>query len=150
MQIKYFDHAATTQLKKEVLDEMMPYLEDEYGNPSSIHRKGVIAKQAINNSRKRIAKSINAKEEEIYFTSGGTESDNIAIKGFARANKKKGNHIITTKIEHKAILESCRILEDEGFEITYVNVDKFGMVNILEIFNAISYDNFLFLFSIWK
>jgi len=137
MQIKYFDHAATTQLKKEVLDEMMPYLEDEYGNPSSIHRKGVIAKQAINNSRKRIAKSINAKEEEIYFTSGGTESDNTAIKGFARANKKKGNHIITTKIEHKAILESCRILEDEGFEITYVNVDKFGMVNILELEESI-------------
>lgn len=138
MDIKYFDHAATTKLKKEVLEEMSPYLSDEYGNPSSSHIKGKNAKEAIEKSREKIAKCINAFKEEIYFTSGGTEADNIAIKGFARANKKKGNHIITSKIEHKAVLESCKVLEDEGFEITYINVDKYGVVNIKELEEAIT------------
>ena len=130
MEIKYFDHAATTQIKKEVIDEMHPFLDKEYGNPSSMHIKGQYAKEAIMTARKRVADSINADIDEIYFTSCGTEADNMAIKGFARANKKRGNHIITTKIEHKAILESCKVLEDEGFEITYLDVDKFGMVDI--------------------
>ena len=137
MDIKYFDHAATTQIKKEVLDEMYPYLDEEYGNPSSMHIKGNIAKDAIEIARNKIAKSINSEPEEIYFTSGGTEADNIAIKGFARANKKRGNHVITTKIEHKAILESCKELEDEGFEITYLNVDKYGQINLKELREAI-------------
>lgn len=137
MEIKYFDHAATTQMKKEVLDAMLPFLDEEYGNPSSIHVKGTEAKTALEMARKKIAECINADSDEIYFTSGGTEADNTAIKGFARANKKKGNHIITTKIEHKAILESCSTLEDEGFEITYVNVDKYGFVNLEELENSI-------------
>lgn len=137
MNTKYFDHAATTQIKKEVLDEMMPYLDDEYGNPSSMHIKGITAKKAIEISREKIAKAINANENEIYFTSGGSEADNTAIKGFARANKKKGNHIITSQIEHKAILESCKDLEDEGFEITYISVDKYGFVNLEELEKSI-------------
>lgn len=137
MEIKYFDHAATTQMKKEVLDAMLPFLDEEYGNPSSIHVKGTEAKTALEMARKKIAECINADSDEIYFTSGGTEADNTAIKGFARANKKKGNHIITTKIEHKAILESCSTLEDEGFEITYVGVDKCGFVNLKELEDAI-------------
>lgn len=137
MDIKYFDHAATTPLKKEVLEAMMPYLDKEYGNPSSSHIKGTLAKNAIENSRIKIANCINAESEEIYFTSGGTESDNTAIIGFARANKKKGNHIITTKIEHKAILESCRVLEDEGFDVTYLGVDNYGLINIKDLENAI-------------
>lgn len=138
MNIMYFDHAATTQMKKEVLEEMLPYLNEEYGNPSSIHVKGSFAKEALENSRTKIAGYINAKPEEIYFTSGGTEADNTAIKGFARANKKKGNHIITTQIEHKAILESCKQLEDEGFNITYLGVDENGTIDLKELEKAIT------------
>ena len=137
MEIKYFDHAATTQISEEVLEEMKPFLNEEYGNPSSMHIKGTKAKEAIEKSRKQVADAINADIGEIYFTSGGTESDNTAIKGFARANKKKGNHIITSKIEHKAILESCKSLEDEGFEITYVGVDEYGFVKLEELKDAI-------------
>ena len=136
-EIKYFDHAATTQIKKEVIEEMLPYLDEEYGNPSSIHLKGIKAKEAIEISRKKIAENINASPYEIYFTSGGTEADNMAIKGFTRANKKRGNHIITTKIEHKAVLETCRALEEEGFEITYLNVDKYGLINLQELEDSI-------------
>lgn len=143
MEIKYFDHAATTQIRKEVLEEMMPYLDKEYGNPSSTHIKGTRAKEAIENARNIIVNCINSEPEEIYFTSGGSESDNTAIKGFARANKKKGNHIITTQIEHKAVLESCRELEDEGFEITYLGVDKYGLINLDELENAIKSNTIL-------
>lgn len=137
MEIKYFDHAATTQISEEVLNEMKPFFMEEYGNPSSMHIKGTKAKEAVEKAREQVAKAINADTDEIYFTSGGTESDNTAIKGFARANKKKGNHIITSKIEHKAILESCKTLEDEGFEITYVGVDKNGVLNLNELKDAI-------------
>lgn len=137
MEIKYFDHAATTQISEDVLEEMKPFLNEEYGNPSSMHIKGTKAKEAIEKSRKQVADAINADMTEIYFTSGGTEADNTAIKGFARANKKKGNHIITSKIEHKAILESCKSLEDEGFEITYVGVDEYGFVKLEELKDAI-------------
>ena len=143
MNIKYFDHAATTKIRKEVLQEMEPYLNEEYGNPSSKHVKGINAKEAIEKSRFKIAKCINASAEEIYFTSGGSEADNTALKGFARANKKKGNHIITTKIEHKAILESCETLEDEGFEITYIGVARYGIVNIKELEDAIKENTIL-------
>ena len=143
MDIKYFDHAATTPIKKEVLEAMKPFLNEEYGNPSSIHIKGAKAKVAIENAREEIAECINAKKNEIYFTSGGTEADNTAIKGFARANKKKGNHIITTQIEHKAILESCKDLEDEGFEVTYLGVDKYGIVDLSELEKCINKNTIL-------
>lgn len=143
MNIKYFDNAATTQMKKEVLEEMMPYLDDEYGNPSSIHLKGISAKSAIESAREKIAKAINAEKEEIYFTSGGSEADNMALKGFARANKKRGKHIITTQIEHKAILETCKELEEEGFEISYISVDKYGVVNLKELKDSIKQNTIL-------
>lgn len=136
-EIKYFDHAATTQIKREVLEEMLPFLDEEYGNPSSIHLKGVEAKEAVEVARKKIAENIHANQNEIYFTSGGTEADNMAIKGYARANKKRGNHIITTKIEHKAILETCKMMEEEGFEVTYLNVDSYGRINLQELKDSI-------------
>lgn len=143
MSIKYFDHAATTKIKKEVLDEMMPFLDKEYGNPSSVHIKGKNAKEVVEEARKKVGESINAEPSEIYFTSGGSESDNTAIKCFARANKKKGNHIITTKIEHKAILESCKELEEEGFEISYIGVDKNGIIDIEELKETIKENTIL-------
>lgn len=120
----YFDNAATTKLDDEVLKEMLPYLKDNYGNPSSIYKLGREARKAIEDSREKIAKVLNCKANEIYFTAGGSESDNTAIKGIAKANKKRGNHIITSKIEHPAVLETCKQLEKEGFEITYISVDE--------------------------
>ena len=104
----YFDNAATTKIKPEVIKAMMPYLTEEYGNPSSIYHIGRGARKAIDIARKQVADLINCKKNEIYFTGCGTESDNTAIKGIAYRNKEKGNHIITTKIEHHAILESCK------------------------------------------
>ena len=121
----YFDNAATTKVKKEVLEEMLPYFCEEYGNPSSIYNIGRKAKKAIEDAREKVANLIGADKNEIYFTSCGTESDNTALKGIAYKNKEKGNHIITTKIEHPAILESCAELEKKGFEITYLNVDEY-------------------------
>ncbi|MBQ5771463.1 MAG: aminotransferase class V-fold PLP-dependent enzyme [Clostridia bacterium] len=111
MEIRYFDNSATTRIKEEVLQEMFPYLSMQYGNPSSIYSIGRTAKKAIEVARKRVACLINCKSEEIYFTSCGSESDNAALKGIAYANKNKGNHIITSKIEHPAILHSCQNLE---------------------------------------
>ena len=111
MKIKYFDHSATTQVDKRVLDEMLPYFSEKFGNPSSIYSLGKESKEAINIARMKIAEILNCKVNEIYFTSCGTESDNLAIKGIAFANKYKGNHIITTKIEHPAVLNTCRFLE---------------------------------------
>ncbi len=137
MQIRYFDHAATTQMRKEVVEAMLPFLDKKYGNPSSLHKKGIEAKKAVDDARKQIADLLQAKENEIYFTAGGSEADNLALKGFARANKKKGNHIITSCIEHKAILESCKELEEEGFEITYINVDRDGVIHLKELEDAI-------------
>jgi len=115
--IIYFDHAATTPLKKEVLDEMMPYLTEQYGNPSTIYKLGREAKKAVELARERVAKALNADIQEIYFTSGGTESDNWALKGVAFANKDKGKHIITTTIEHHAVLHPLKYLEGLGFEV---------------------------------
>ena len=126
----YFDNSATTRLDDEVLKEMMPYLTEEYGNASSIYKLGRNTRNAVETAREKIAKAINAEPDEIYFTSGGTESDNTAIRGIAYHNKKKGNHIITSKIEHPAILETCKQLEKEGFEITYLNVDKNGIIDL--------------------
>ena len=136
--IRYFDHAATTAVKEEVLKEMFPYFSLEYGNASSIYSIGRKAKRTIDEVRQKVAKAINSKPKEIYFTGGGSESDNIAIKGIAHAYKEKGNHIITTKIEHHAILNACKSLEKEGFFVTYLNVDEEGLINLQELENAIT------------
>ena len=137
MDIIYFDNSATTKIKTEVLNEMMPYLTTEYGNASSLYSIGRKAKRAIENARKQVAELINCDPHEIYFTGSGSESDNTALKGFAYANKEKGNHIITSKIEHHAILESCETLEKQGFEVSYINVDENGVVKLEELKKAI-------------
>ena len=134
----YFDNAATTKIKDEVLKEMLPYLSIEYGNPSSLYSIGRRAKKAIDTSREKVANLIGADKNEIYFTAGGSESDNIALKGVAYANKDRGNHIITSKIEHPAILDYCKMLERQGLEITYLNVDNMGNVNLEELKQAIT------------
>ncbi|WAM34672.1 cysteine desulfurase NifS [Caldicellulosiruptor morganii] len=139
----YFDHAATTPLKREVLDEMMPYLTEQYGNPSTIYKLGREAKKAIENARERVAKALNADVQEIFFTSGGTESDNWALKGVAFANKDKGRHIITTTIEHHAVLHPLKYLEGLGFEVTYVPVEPNGIVDPQKIKEAIRDDTIL-------
>jgi cysteine desulfurase len=115
--IIYMDNAATTKLSQKVLDEMMPYLTDKYGNPSSIYSLAQESASAINEARKKVANALNAQENEIYFTSGGTESDNWAIKGVADTNKEKGRHIITTSIEHHAVLHTCQYLEKQGLRL---------------------------------
>lgn len=143
MKIRYFDHAATTPVKEEVLKEMIPYFTVEYGNCSSIYSIGRNAKKGVEKARERIARVINAKPKEIYFTSCGSESDNLAIKGVIYANKDKGKHIITTKIEHPAILESCKTLERQGFEITYLNVDENGFISLKDLENSIRNDTIL-------
>ena len=134
----YFDNAATTRVKIEVLKEMIPYFSEEYGNPSSIYQIRRKAKRAVDFARERVANLINSDKSEIYFTGCGSESDNTALKGIAYKNRSKGNHIITSKIEHPAILDSCKMLEKQGFEITYLNVDKNGFVNLAELENSIT------------
>ncbi len=134
----YMDHAATTYTHREVLQEMLPFFTDYYGNPSSIHQFGREVKKNIDIARERVAKAIGALPEEIYFTAGGSEADNWAIKGSAYANRKKGNHIITSVIEHHAVLHTCEYLEKEGFEVTYLPVDRFGMVSVEDVRNAIT------------
>lgn len=124
MSLLYFDHAATTPVKDEVLKEMLPYFSNNFGNASSIYSIGRRSKKALDMARTRVSKAINCLDKEIYFTSCGSESDNLAIKGVAYANREKGNHIITSKIEHPAVLNTCRTLEKEGFEVTYLNVDE--------------------------
>ncbi len=140
----YFDNAATTMVKKEVVDEMIKYLSEYYGNPSSgIYDIGRKSKEAIDKARKIVSSFINADENELYFTSGGTESDNWAIKGVAFANQNKGKHIITTKIEHHAVLHTCEYLEKFGFETTYLDVDKYGMIDLENLKNSIRPDTIL-------
>jgi cysteine desulfurase len=134
----YMDYAATTYTKPEVLNEMLPYFSEFYGNPSSIYSLSRDTKKAIDLSRDRVAKAINSESNEIYFTGGGSEADNWALKGIAFAHKKKGNHIITTKIEHHAILHACEFLEKQGFEVTYLSVDEYGFINLEELSNAIT------------
>lgn len=143
MEIRYFDNAATTKVKEEVIKEMFPYFSVEYGNPSSMYSIGRSAKKAIENARKRVAELINCQPKEIYFTSCGSESDNMALKGIAYANKEKGNHIITSRIEHPAILNSCKALEKQGYRITYLNVDENGNIDINELENTINKDTIL-------
>lgn len=133
----YMDNAATTPIKDEVLEEMIPFFKEKYGNPSSIYSLGQISKVAVEKAREQVAKSIGAKKEEIYFTAGGSEADNWAIKGIAYKNRKKGNHIITSKIEHHAVLHTCEYLEKDGFEVTYLNVDNDGIVDLEELKNSI-------------
>ncbi|MDD5258929.1 MAG: cysteine desulfurase NifS [bacterium] len=136
---RYFDYAATTPMHPEVIKSIQPYFDKVYGNPSSLHIFGQEAQAAITQSRDLIAKYINAKTEEIIFTSGGTEADNFALIGVFEANAKKGNHIITTNIEHHAILETCKFLEKHrGAKITYVPVDKYGLVDLEAVIKAIT------------
>ncbi|NLN47957.1 MAG: cysteine desulfurase NifS [Clostridiales bacterium] len=139
----YLDHAATTYTNEEVLKEMLPYFSKIYGNPSSIHSFGREVKKQIDIARNRVAKAIGALPEEIFFTAGGSEADNWAIRGIAYANKNKGNHIITTKIEHHASLYTCESLEKEGYRVTYLSVDKYGMIDIEELKKAIGDDTIL-------
>ncbi len=136
----YLDYNATAPVHPEVLEAMQPYLAEKFGNPSSLHSFGREAKVAIEEAREKVAKLINAHSSEIYFTSCGSESDNWAIKGVLSANKIKGNHIITSKIEHQAVLETCKFLEENGYGVTYVAVDKFGMVSPDDLRKAIRKD----------
>jgi cysteine desulfurase len=139
----YLDHNATTPVHPEVLEAMLPYYKDKFGNASSIHGFGREVKVALEESREKVAKLINADPNEIYFTSGGTESDNLAIKGTAFANRKKGKHLITSKIEHHAILESCKFLGKEEFEVTYLPVDKYGFIDPDDLKKAMRKDTIL-------
>lgn len=141
--IIYADHSATTYVKDEVIKEMLPYFTLNYGNPSSAYSIGRVSKEAVEKARIKVAKAIGAESNEIYFTAGGSESDNMIIKGIARANKTKGKHIITTKIEHLAVLNTCRELEEEGFEVTYLDVDDKGFINLDELKRNIRSDTIL-------
>ncbi|MFA5934816.1 MAG: cysteine desulfurase family protein [Candidatus Paceibacterota bacterium] len=139
----YLDNASTTPIDPKVLDVMFPYLKEKYGNPSSLHLEGRTAENAIEKSREKVSSVIGCRKEEIIFTSGGTESDNLAILGIARANKNKGKHIITSCIEHKAVLDSCKKLEKEGFDITYLDVDSKGKISLVQLEKSIRPDTIM-------
>lgn len=132
------DNAATTAVSPAVLEKMLPYYTECYGNASSIHGTGRDARKALEEARRKVAEALNCKPNEVYFTSGGSESDNWAIKGTAFAQRKKGNHIITSAIEHHAVLHTCQWLEKQGFTVTYVPVDEFGQVNPADVEKAIT------------
>lgn len=134
----YLDNAATTALSKEVIDEILPFIYEEYANPSSNYTLSEKSVEGINNARKIISDYLGANKNDIYFTSGGSESDNWAIKGIAFGNRHNGNHIITSKIEHPAVLNTCKYLETIGFEVTYINVDENGIINLEELKNSIT------------
>ncbi len=139
----YLDNGATTKVDQEVVKAMLPYMEETYGNASSLHKFGQDAKATLEESRETIAKAIKAQPEEIIFTSGGTESDNLALKGIAFANKDKGRHIITTKIEHHAVTKTCKFLENDGFKVTYLDVDKEGFIDLDQLKKAITKETIL-------
>lgn len=139
----YLDHAATTPMRPEVIEEMLPYFRERFGNASTLYSYGQEAKDAMNAAREKVASLINAKPSEIVFTSGGTESDNFAISGIAWANQKKGNHIITSSIEHHAVLNICKYLEERGFEVTYLPVDNHGLVTPEDVKKAIGKETIL-------
>jgi cysteine desulfurase len=134
----YFDYAATSPVDPRVLEAMTPYFLKKFGNASSLHSFGQEAKEALEESRRKVAELINADSDEIIFTSGGTESDNIALREVAYLNRNKGNHLITTKIEHPAVLETCKFLERDGFKITYLSVDKYGLVSLEDLKKVIT------------
>jgi cysteine desulfurase len=134
----YMDHSATTYIKPEVFEEMLPYLNTYYGNPSSIYAMSRVTEKAIDRARERVAAALHAEKDEILFTGGGSEADNWALKGVAFANKHRGNHIITTSIEHHAILHACQFLEKNGFKVTYLPVDGEGLVDLEELRRAIT------------
>lgn len=134
----YMDYSATTYVKPEVVEEMLPYFTEKFGNPSSFYGISRETKRAIDKAREQIAKALNCLPDEVYFTGGGSEADNWAIKGIAAAHKNKGNHIITTKIEHHAVLHTCEYLEKNGFEVTYLDVDDEGFIRIEDLKNAIT------------
>lgn len=134
----YLDHNATTPVDPQVLEAMLPYYRQKYGNASTLYALGREARIAVDEAREQIAELIHAQPTEIYFTSGGTESDNTALKGVAFANRQRGNHIITSQIEHSAVLDTCRYLEKQGFEITYLPVDRFGKVHPEQVLKALT------------
>lgn len=139
----YLDNAATTRTKPEVVEAMLPFFTEYYGNPSSVYDFSAISKKAVSDARQILASSIGAKPQEIYFTAGGSESDNWAIKAAAEAYQKKGRHIITSKIEHHAVLHTCQYLEEQGFEVTYLDVDENGVIKLEELKKAIRPDTIL-------
>lgn len=139
----YMDHAATTEMLPQVKEAMEPYLLEEFGNASTAYGMGQEAKKAIEDSRKRIAEIMGAQPEEIYFTSGGSESDNWVIKNVAGENKERGKHLITSKIEHHAVLRSCQYLEQLGYELTYLDVDSYGLVRVEDVLSALREDTTL-------
>ncbi len=139
----YMDNSATTAVKKEVLDEMLPYFSEIYGNPSSVYSLGSRSKVAVEDAREKVAKAIGANSKEIFFTAGGSEADNWALKGIAYRNRDKGNHIITTKIEHHGILHTCEYLEKQGFKVTYLDVDEYGVVDLDQLRDSITDETIL-------
>ena len=138
MKTTYMDYSATTYVKPEVLDAMMPFFTEKFGNPSSFYGISRETKMAVDNARAQVAKAINCDPNEVYFTGGGSEADNRAIKGIATAHMKKGNHIITTKIEHHAVLHTCEFLEKFGFEVTYLDVNEEGFIDLKQLESAIT------------
>ena len=139
----YMDNAATTRVTEPVLTKMLPYLTEQYGNPMSVHAFGRAARRAVDEARSQVAKALNAQPSEIFFTGCGTESDNWAVRGTAYALKSKGNHIITTSIEHHALLHTCAQLEKEGFRVTYLPVDEYGKISLNDLKNAMTGDTIL-------
>jgi cysteine desulfurase len=139
----YLDYNATTPIDHEVAEAMKPYLEEYFGNPSSLHLMGIAARKAVENARRQVADLLNCIPEEIVFTSGGTESNNYAIKGIAFTNRQKGNHIITSTIEHPAVTEVCKYLETFGFHTTYIPVDETGLINVEKLEKAITKETIL-------
>ena len=134
----YMDYSATTYVRPEVLEEMLPYFTQKFGNPSSFYGISRETKRAIDKAREQVAKALKCLSDEVYFTGGGSEADNWAIKGIASAHKNKGNHIITTKVEHHAVLHTCQYLEKNGFDVTYLDVDEEGFINLDDLRNAIN------------
>ena len=139
----YLDNAATTPINSEVLAEMMPYLTTNFGNPNSLHEAGRVSKAGIEQARNRVALSLGCKPSEVYFTSGATESNNWFITQFVKANEKKGKHIITSKIEHPSVMQVCKQLENEGYRVTYLDVDQNGLVKIEDLLHEIAGDTIL-------
>ena len=143
MDIKYFDNSATTKVREEVINEMFPFFSVQYGNPSSLYTIGRYSRRAVENARRQVAGLLNCNLSEIYFTGSGSEGDNLALKGIAYANRNKGNHIITSKIEHHAILNSCKTLERQGFKVSYINVDNEGKIDLQELVQEITNNTIL-------